>query len=136
VRHLKPVAVVLLIFTIGCAGNLRDNVRKSALVTADAALGIDQLERQLWALRPPGYTPEKHLQATKAIILMLTAVRTYERAARAWPANLTMPVTIPQAMADALSAIVTVQRIFEGIPAADSLLLALKNTSAAIGGQQ
>jgi len=138
-RHVKRQAVVVVLLALSlaaCGATIRDNIRKSALVVGEAALTIDQLERDLYATGAAGYSAEKHKQAGAAIIVMLTAVRSYERAAAAWPEAVAMPTTVPQAMVDALLAIATVEKIIEGIPGNEKLLANLAKVKLGIGGGQ
>ena len=106
------IGIVLVAFiAAGCGVTIRDGFRKSAMVAGESALSIDTLEQQLYTSGVIGL--EKHQQAGPAIVVMLEAVRAYERAARAWPIGVAMPTTLPQAMADALQAISAVQHILE-----------------------
>jgi hypothetical protein len=120
-RLIAPLLILVLI--TGCAGSIRDNVRKSVLVTGEVALSIDQAERDVYATGV--YDAAKHKQIGAAILVMLTAVRAYERAVAA----------LPQAMADALSAIAAVERIVEGIPQAEKLRANLNKAKLVIGGK-
>jgi cellobiose-specific phosphotransferase system component IIC len=130
-RLIAPLLILVLI--TGCAGSIRDNVRKSVLVTGEVALSIDQAERDVYATGV--YDAAKHKQIGAAILVMLTAVRAYERAVAAWPDTFTMPSNVPQAMADALSAIAAVERIVEGIPQAEKLRANLNKAKLVIGGK-
>lgn len=133
VRAVIVVVSLAAVMSAGCALTIRDNVRKAALVSGEIALGIDQAERDLYASGV--YSAEKHKQVGAAILVALTAVRSFERAARAWPEKVTMPQNVPQAMVDALAAIAAVERIVEGIPGNGKLLANLNKAKIIIGGK-
>jgi hypothetical protein len=138
-RH-RPSSIVVVVVALAflataCAGTIRDQVRASALVTGEAALSLDTLERDLYAAGIPGYTAEQHKQAGAAIIIVLTTAQTYERAARAWPVTLpTMPKDVWEAQAAALAAIVDVERVLAGVPGTEKLLAALGKIKTQLGG--
>ena len=127
--------IALVFFTTACAGTLRDNVRKGALIAGEAALSIDADEATLYASTPRTiYTPEQHAKAGTAIVVMLKAVQVYERAARAWPEKVAIPGNVPEAMAEALSAITAVEQIIGGVPGNSKLLANLEHVRSVIGG--
>jgi hypothetical protein len=124
--------VALALLATACA-TLRDNIRKAAIISGEVALNIDTDEQALYA--SGAYSAGTHKQIGEAIVVMLTAVRAYERAARAWPENVAMPANVPAAMAEALQAVATVERIIADIPGNGKLMANLAHVRSAIGGQ-
>lgn len=133
-KWLAASLTACLLF-VGCAGTLRDRVRTTALTTGEAALTLVETERQVYAAGIPGYTQAKHLDAVDKLIVLVTAVRAFERAAAAWPAEMpTMPKDVWQAQADALAAIAAVQHIIEGVPGTAKLAENLNLVKFKLGG--
>lgn len=137
-RERSPYQFVVVLFLVvlmtACAASLRDNIRRGALISGAVALSIDQAERELYASGV--YYEAKHRQVGAAIVVMLTAVRAFERAVAAWPENISMPQTVPQAMADALAAIGAVEKIVEDVPGNGKLLAHLARARGIIGGKK
>lgn len=130
-RAALPLVVLLVL--AGCAGTLRDRIRTSAMLTGEAALTIDQAERDLYATG--AYDAATHKELGGYVLTALTAVRAYERAAAAWPKDVTMPDTIPQLLADAMKALAALERIVQGVPGNGKLLANIAHARAKIGGQ-
>jgi len=140
---VKPgrfLSVLLLIAVLGvsasCAGSIRNQIRTSALVVGDAALGIDQIEQDIARAVPPIYTsPAQAQEVSRGVLATLQAARAYERAVRAWPAGeIAVPRTVWEAQTTALQAIVQVEGILEDVPGAGKLLANLKHLRELIGG--
>lgn len=133
---MKPrlvAPILILVILTGCAGSIRDNFRRAALISGEVALGIDQTERDVYATGV--YDDATHKKIGAAILVMLKAVRVYERAVAAWPESFSMPPDVPTALADAIAAINNVERIIEGIPGTGKLTANLNRIKAALGGK-
>jgi hypothetical protein len=127
------VSIVLVAFLAsGCGVTIRDNFRKSALVAGNVALDIDKGEMALYTSGVIGL--EKHKKAGPAIVVMLQSVQVYERAARMWPETGVMPSNLPQAMADAVQAIMAVKYILAETPGAEKLLANLDHLKDYVTG--
>jgi hypothetical protein len=127
------IALVVALAFLACAGSIRDNVRKGALLAGETVLTIDQEESALYATG--AYGVEKHKEIGGTILTAMRAVQVYVRAARAWPENMVMPDTVIEAMLTAVRAITAVEHIIEGVPGNAKLLAALHKIKAQIGGE-
>jgi len=127
------VALVVALVFLACAGSIRDNVRKGALMAGETVLTIDQEENALYATG--AYGVEKHRDIGATILTAMRAVQVYVRAARAWPEQTVMPDSVMEAMLTAIRAITAVEHIVEGVPGNAKLLAALHRIRAQIGGE-
>lgn len=91
------VCVLLLAGTACAARAPRDRAQVAALGIGEAALSLDQVERDLYGAHL--YDAEKHTELGAGVLKVLYAARAFERAAVAWPpGSLTPPDVVGVAL--------------------------------------
>lgn len=116
---ITAAAVAILLILPACAAKgVRNQTRVGALTVGEAAIAIDQAERQVAAANVPGYDASAQKQVGAGILKVLHAARAYERAAASWQENGPVPEQISAAkvgISQALDDLVAVTPSIEGV---------------------
>lgn len=139
IRVLAVVlAVGLLSASVACAARgARNQARVAALTVGEAALALDQVERDLYAAGIPGYDKLLHDQVGQGVLKVLYAARAFERAARQWQDGLEAPAAVDAARVGVTVALDDIEHLLPAAAAIrDPLLRALAGIRAVLASPQ
>lgn len=143
VNHRSRLLLIALLVAIAsleaCAARgPRNTTRVAALAVGEAALGLDQIERQAYTSGLYGAdavaAKATHDAIGGKVLIVLRAARAFERAAASWPDDGTpAPAAVDAARAGLLAALADVETILPAAAAArDPILRALAAVRAAL----